>query len=166
MSVLSGVESDIVSRLLTISYLQPINGGTCRGVRDLTTALNLSHITPPFAIVEYAGSNPVPGYEGPINLGGGSNTAKQYVRTLWDIFLGAENFGGRYDDAFDGTVDDSATGRKGVKTMIDDAIGKLMGYQLTSQATKTYWASDKRFDLTDAVVIYVLRVYVDVLRVN
>lgn len=168
MSVLSGVEADIVARVATVTYLTSVNGGTVRGVSDIETALHLSRVPPPAVIVEYAGESPAPGREGPLNMGDGTNQAKHYMRTTWDLFLVSQNFGGRYDDSQTGRTDDADTGQKGVMTLVDDVYAKLAGYTLpsVSSGSKTFWSGAKRYSIQDGVLIYVARVYADLLRTN
>lgn len=170
MSVLSGIHADIIARGQTITYLQAANGGTVRGVDDIETALQLSRVPPPALLVEYAGEEFAPGRPGPLHAGSGTtNQAQFYMRTLWDLFLVAQNFGGRYDDAQTGRTDDADSGQKGVMTLVDDVFAKFAGYQLpsvTSHVSKTFWRSVRRFAIQDAALIYVVRIYADTVRLN
>ncbi len=162
MSVLSGIEGDIVTRLRTITYLAAGTTGTARGVADIRTALDLSTVPPPAAIVEYAGEEPAPKEQNPVHIGSG----RAYMRTQWDVFVIAQNFGARYDDSQSGRADDSDTSEKGVMTLVDDIFSKMAGFQLPSQMTKTFWGGAKRYSIQDGCLIYVCRLYADVLRTN
>lgn len=169
MSILGGIEADIVARLQTIAYLQAASAGIVRGVSDIETALGLGRIPPPAVIVEYAGEEFAPGEFGPRHHGEGTNKGSNYMRTGWDLFLIAQNFGGRYDDPQSGRLDDADTGQKGVMTMVDDVFAKISGYQLpsvTDVTSKTFWKSVRRFSIQDAALIYVAHVYADILRSN
>lgn len=168
MSVLFGIETDIVSRLQTVSYLADSAGGTVRGISDGETVQQLSHVTPPAVLVGYAGELPAPGRAGPLHMGEGSNKAQHYMRVFWDLLLFAQNFGGRYDDLQNGRGDDSGSGEKGVMTIVDDVFAKLAGYQLPSATgSKTFWMGvSPPQAVSDAVIVYMARIYADILRSN
>lgn len=155
-AILTGVEADIVARLLDgVAYLKPENGGTVRGVADTKTALEINGETPPFVLVEYAGEDAGP----PINIG----SARQLTRFKWDLFCGAQNFNA--DGS--GRNDDADTGEKGVYTLIDDIATTLPGYKLpsvTGTTSKLFWGGALRWSLADAKVVYVVHLWHDVLR--
>jgi hypothetical protein len=170
LSILSAIENDIVVRLQEIPYLQAVNAGTVRGVSSVEMAMNLGRIPPPAIIIEYAGEAAAPGEPGPLHAGqGNTQRAQHYMRLSFDLFLIAQNFGGRYDDPQTGRLDGPDSGQKGVYTIVDDAFAKIAGFKLpsvTSHTSKTFWKSVRRFSIQDASVIYVAGVYCDTLRSN
>jgi hypothetical protein len=149
LSIIKGIENDIVAQLQSqLAYLTTAQGGTCRGVADVTTALQLEREIPPAVLVEYAGETADP----PLHISGG----RQLVRIPWDLFVIAESF------SKDGE------GRESVYTMLDDISTALGGFVLPSTVSRTmaklFRRGIKRWSLTDASVIYLSQWYCDVIR--
>lgn len=165
MSKLSLISSEIVALQATIPYLQPANGGMSIEVVDVRTALDFTAIPPPASIVEPAEEVPSPTQApGPTHLTGGQTSATHYMRIGWDVFLIASNFGKAYDDLDSGMNDDPETGRKGIKSMIDDTFAACVGKTVASGTSKLFWGGWKRYTITDAKVIYVVRLWNDIVR--
>lgn len=121
-----------------ISYLA--DGGTITAAADPGMMLNITNISPPFALLVFNGE--VAKTPTAIREAG----AIQQTEMEWSVFIGKESFS---------ATGEGILGTTGIYQMIDDVIDALQGAVVYSDPpARPFYVRSRRYSITPNLVIY------------